>query len=94
MRGHRQQLGLARIHVRRERRERFAQVLDRSLVSCPSCAYANGECNDKNKPTNHINKVSKVVLIRFFGQEKIGMSRLEDGRELVAIGPEEEERED
>ena len=61
VRRHRQQLGFARIHVRPERRERFAQVLDRSLVSCPGCAYANGERKDENKWANHVNKVSKVT---------------------------------
>jgi hypothetical protein len=91
VRGHRQQLGLARIHVRRERRERFAQVLNRSLVSCPSCAYAKGECNNKNKPTNHISKSARLSEFDFFGRGEIGRSRLEDGWELVAMGPEEEE---
>jgi hypothetical protein len=43
---------------------------------------------------NHINKLARLSEFDFFGHKEIGRSQLEDGRELVAIGPKKEERND
>src|SRR6266513_941976 len=55
VRGRRKQLGLARIHIRRERYERAAQIRDRPLVSRFSRVYENEECKDEKNAANHLN---------------------------------------
>ena len=53
MRGHRRQLGLARIHVRCESYERVAQVLNRSLVSSCRSIDQKQECKDEENAADH-----------------------------------------
>jgi len=59
VRRYREQLRLARVHVRRERHERVTQLLDRFLVFRPNRAYTKAECNDENNRSNHVSKVGK-----------------------------------
>ena len=60
VRGHRQLLGFARIHVGGKRYERLAQFPGRVGIARASCAYAKGGCGDKNNSD-----------FRFTGHEKM-----------------------